>query len=99
VQGQRRHVVAEYDLLRRGGIEKIRHGRVRLLQHGIRIAAGAERALVVGVALQQVALDALQARARDLRPGRVVKEHALALQRWKLLPDCFRFQSHAASVI
>ena len=72
---RRGHVVAEHDLVRRGGVQEIRHGGVRLLQHRVRLLAGAEGAFVVGVAVQQVAVDAVEALLGDLCPARVVEEH------------------------
>ena len=52
---------------------------------------------MVGVALQQVALDALQGRFADLGPARVVEEHRGPVQGRKLAADGGQVEGHKGS--
>ena len=87
MQGQGGHVVAEDDLLRAGGVQEVRHGGMGFIQDGIGLPAGGESAFVVGVAFQQVTLDALGRLAGDLRPAGVVEEDGRAVERGELFTD------------
>ena len=80
VQREGRHVVAKDDLVRGAGVEEVGHGQPGLVQHLIGLTAGFKGALVVRIALQQIALDAVQALLRDLSAARIVQEDALALE-------------------
>jgi hypothetical protein len=87
VQGERGHVVAEDDLLRAGGVQEIRHGGMRFFQDGIGLPAGGKSTVVVGVALQQVTLDALSRLPGDLGTAGVVEEDGRAVERGELFAD------------
>src|SRR5512142_3067369 len=95
MQRQRGHIVAEDDLVRRGSVQEIRRGDVRLLQDLIRLLAGGEGALVIRIAVQQVALDAFQALPGDLRAAGVVEEHIAAMERGELFTDEVGVEGHA----
>jgi hypothetical protein len=77
---ERGHVVAENDLLRAGGVQEVGHRGVGLVQDGIGFSAGLERAFMIGVALQQIALDAFGRLPGDLRPAGVVEEDSRAVE-------------------
>jgi len=58
MQRQRGHIGAENDFFRAGGIVKIRHGLMGFMQDGIGGNAGCKRAFMVGVAFQEIFINA-----------------------------------------
>ena len=92
VQRQRRHVLAEDDLLRRRGVDEVGEGLVGAVQDGVGFATGGEEAAVVRIAVAQVVGDGVDHPARDLRAPRAVEEDRRsavddAVQGRELLPD------------
>ena len=71
---QRRHVVAELDLVGRAGPEEVGDGRVRLVDHRVRVRARRERPVGVGVRVAVVGHDRIDHPLRDLRPAGTVEE-------------------------
>jgi len=67
---------------------------VSLLQDGIRLDACGEDAFVVGVAFEQVFVDALQAWTGDLRPTGVVEEDGRSIKGRELASDNGWIESH-----
>ena len=84
-----RHVVAENDLLRAGGIVEIRHGSVGFIQDFIGSDTGGEGSLMVGIAFQQILVDAFQRLSGDLRTARIVEKDSRTIKRRKLASDDF----------
>ena len=74
VQGQRRHVVAELDLLGARRAKEVGHGRVCLLGHRVAELARDEGAARVGVAVRVVVADGVDDALRDLRAAGTVEE-------------------------
>jgi len=60
---------------------------MRFMQDFIRCSAGLEQALVIGIAFEQIAVDAVQALFRYLRPSRVVQKYRRAVKSGKLLTN------------
>ena len=71
---QRRHVRAELDLLRVGGVDEVREGRVGVGDQRVAAARGQELAAVVGVRRAVVLDDRVDHRLRDLRAARAVEQ-------------------------
>lgn len=94
MQRQAGHVVAEDDLVRARGVVEVRHGLVGFVQDGVRGAAGGECAAVVGVALEQVAVDAVKGVVGDLGAARVVEEDGLPVEGGELGADGGKVKGH-----
>ena len=74
VEGERRHVVAELDLVRARGAEEVGHGRVGLVGHRVAELARRERATAVGVGVREVVADGVDHALRDLGAAGAVEE-------------------------
>jgi len=74
VQGQCGHIIAEDDLFRRSGVVEVCHGTVGFIKNRIRSNAGGKSALVVGVALQQIFIDAVYGWLSNLGSAGIVEE-------------------------
>ena len=59
-----------------GGVQEVSHGGVGLRQDRIGLVAGGKSAFVVGVAFEQVVLDAFGGEVEDLRAAGDVEGHA-----------------------
>jgi hypothetical protein len=93
MERERRHVVAELDLVRAGGSEEVGDSRVRFLGHRVGRLARRERAAVVGVGVGQVAGDRVDDALRDLGAAGSVEEGDRSpvlgmAERRELGPEC-----------
>jgi hypothetical protein len=70
---------------------------MRLVQDRIGFPAGCKCAFVIGVALQQVAVEAIQTVLRDLRPTGVVEKDGWAIERRELLSNEGKVERHGFS--
>jgi hypothetical protein len=93
-------------------VVKLRHGQsivsmcdsgrirnMRFIEHCIRSDAGCEGAFMIGIVLDQIARNAIQAVLRDLRPARVVEEDGRTVQRGKLTADAVEVQGHMQTLL
>ena len=87
VEGEGGHVGAEDNFLRAGSVEEIRHGSVGGVEDEVGLAAGGKDALVVGVAFEQILLDAVGGLAGDLGAAGVVEEDRGTVEGGELLTD------------
>ncbi len=60
---------------------------MRFMQDLIRFPAGLEESLMIGIAFEQIAVDALKALFGDLRPGGVIEKYRRAIEGGKLLAN------------
>ena len=74
VERERRHVVAELDLVRAPGTEEVGDGRVCLVDDRVRRLARREGAAGVGVRVRQVVADGIDDALRDLGAAGTVEE-------------------------
>ncbi len=74
VEGERRHVVAELDLVRARGTEEVGNGRVGLVRDRVAQLTRGERAAAVGVGVREVVADGVDDALRDLRAAGSVEK-------------------------
>ena len=91
---ERGHVVAENNFFRAGGIVEIRHGAMGFIQNGIRCDTGGEGSFMVGIAFQQILVDAFKGLSGDLRAPWIIEEYRWAVEGWELVSDGWQVKSH-----
>jgi len=100
-EAERRHVGAEDDLFGAGGVQKIGDALARGVDHGVRAAAGGERAAVIGVHGQVIFGHRVDDLLGDLRPGGVVEKDGQSaviggpVERWKTRADSLDIERHS----
>ncbi len=72
--GERSHVRAEDDFIRLA-IQEVRHGRARVRDHAVGVAAGVVSAAGIGIVVRQIIRNGIDHLPRNLRAARPVQEH------------------------